>query len=479
MSQNKFKIEITATDTASDVINQVQDNLERVARPINKINEAAKPIKGSLNPIQQLGQGLKNASKNLSEITRSPSISSLGSQLLRLGSNATVGAEGVAAAGAGIATGLTAGIAVLGTAAYAAVNFTNSWGKAGFALDKQSSILGMSTEDLQKWTGAARVAGVTADEMTSAIGVFGLNLRNLSRGGASGELSVAANLFGIKVAPNKPVDVNKGLMDALEKITKRTEGNPQLRMAALSDFGLQSLAPLTYEKGGIERLRQYVASLNVVKTPEQIKKAVAAQRTRTAAELATEAADYDLQAKVMTVTTPIVRLYANTIAAVGNMFGKNSSAERADNPFEIKKIGGNIPNLGVSRKEAETTEDLIKRLGAGGANTLSALIPAIYPRPFDEAGKQKSIQEASRELGISPNQQLDVNNPKILSTIISNMLRSARADKEQDVINQGANQSLKVDVHINNAPAGTTATVHQGSQRLPARVHNSMTGIPQ
>ena len=488
MSQNKFKIEITAIDTASDVINQVQDNLERVARPINKINEAAKPIKGSLNPIQQLGQGLKNASKNLSEITRSPSINSLGSQLLRLGSNAEAGAAGIATAGAGIATGLTAGIAVLGAGAYAAVKFSDSWGKAGFALDKQSSILGMSTEDLQKWTGAAKIAGITAEEMTGTIAALGQNLRDISRG-SNPELSLAANQLGIKTPKfGKAIDVNQGLIDVLEKITKRTEGNPQLRMAALSQFGMQSLAPLTYEKDGIEKLRQYIVELNAVKTPAQIKKAVEFQRGMTAAGITADALKYDVQSSLMNVSTPIVHLFTNTVAAIGNAMTGHPDTQSLNNPLKLgawasKQSEQGFAKFSTPAEGMAAAVQYIQKLSAGGSNNLASLIPQIYPDRNNATGVKSAMYDTAKSLGVDYNQTLNTNDPKVLTTIISNMIHSAykgtRLDQDSNTISQGVNQALRVDVHINNAPHGTTATVSQGGQQKPARVHQSMTGIPQ
>lgn len=488
MSQNKFKIEITATDTASDVINQVQDNLERVARPINKINEAARPIKGSLNPIQQLGQGLKNASKNLSEITRSPSINSLGSQLLRLGSSAEIGGAGIAAAGMSMTAGLTAGVAILGAGAYAAVKFSDAWGKAGFALDKQSSILGMSTEDLQKWTGAAKIAGITAEEMTGTIAALGQNLRDISRGG-NPELSLAANQLGIKTpAFGKPIDINQALIDTLEKITKRTEGNPQLRMAALSQFGMQSLAPLTYEKDGIEKLRQYIVELNGVKTPAQIKKAVDFQRGMTAAGITADAIKYDVQSTLMNVSTPIVHLFTNAVAAIGNAPNGHADTQALNNPLKLGSWASKQSEQGFAKfstpaEGIAAAVQYIQKLSAGGSNNLASLIPQIYPDRYNQSGVKSAMYDTAKSLGVDYNQPLNTNDPKVLTTIISNMIHSAykgtRLDQDSNTISQGVNQALRVDVHINNAPPGTTATVHQGGQRMPARVHNSMTGMPQ
>lgn len=131
------------------------------------------------------------------------------------------------------------------------------------ALNDQAKVLGISTTELQQWQYAAKLSGVEAGELGSALTKFNKNVAEAGDG--TGPAADAFRKLGVSVKDSsgklgQPIDLLEGIATGLKKIE-----NPAERTNALmSLFGKAGarLGPL-FEEGadGIKKLKKEFADL--------------------------------------------------------------------------------------------------------------------------------------------------------------------------------------------------------------------------
>ncbi|KWK75788.1 phage tail tape measure protein [Burkholderia ubonensis] len=237
-----YQITISASDKASVVAKKIEAALARVTKPIDrvtasaaKLNEATEKIK---KPFSDFGSSLKRLSDETGLTRIAWGVKSIGDAAVGAGKSLL----SVVAPLAGIAgLGSVAGIALL----------ANEWGRMGAEVQRTSGVLGVSTQDLQAYRGAAKLAGLSAEDMTGSLKSLGRTLEDATFGRNQDAL-VMMHKFGITLHRTKEgaVDATRALKEVANAIVAQ-KGNVQAQGLIAGVFGVESLLPLLQkgEKG--------------------------------------------------------------------------------------------------------------------------------------------------------------------------------------------------------------------------------------
>lgn len=241
---NTFKITIAAVDKATATVRRVNQSMARLTSPVRNLQQSLGGLgrELGLNKVaQSLGSVAKSARGAVSGVT------------------ALVPALGA----------ITGAATIAGLAALA-----NNWGKLGSEIDKTSSILGVSTKELQQYQAAAKLAGLSAEDMNGSLKSLGDTLEDAAYNRNSQAL-ILMNQLGISLTRTKTgaVDATRALRQVAEAIA-RQGGNVQAQRLIARTFGVEQLLPMLQK--GAAGIEQYVAqarSLGSVMGDDQIKAA--------------------------------------------------------------------------------------------------------------------------------------------------------------------------------------------------------------
>ncbi|MBR8509636.1 phage tail tip lysozyme [Burkholderia cenocepacia] len=238
MSANSFNIVISATDKATAVARRVNDSIAKLTKPIADVKSSVAAFNKETG-LDQLGKKFESVGKSAQSVARS--VASIAPPLAAI-----------------VGVGSVAGIAA----------FATSWGRAATEIANTSSVIGVTTNDLQRYRGAARVAGLSADAMTSSMQSLGAAFEDASAGRntfAAGVLSDKG--IGVHRLKNGTIDVVRGLNDVATAAKKIT--NLQAQRAFLDIFGIGSLQAMI-DRGTIGQFVAEFDKLNATMSPAQI-----------------------------------------------------------------------------------------------------------------------------------------------------------------------------------------------------------------
>lgn len=224
---NTFKITIAAVDKATATVRRVNQSMARLTSPVRDLKQSLGGLGREL--------GLNKVSQSLGSVAKSArgAVSGVTSLVPALG--AITGAATIA------------GIAAL----------ANNWGKLGSEIDRTSSILGMSTKELQQYQAAAKLAGLSAEDMNGSLKSLGDTLEDAAYNRNSQAL-ILMNQLGISLTRTKTgaVDATRALRQVAEAIA-RQGGNVQAQRLIARTFGVEQLLPMLQK--GAAGIEQYVA----------------------------------------------------------------------------------------------------------------------------------------------------------------------------------------------------------------------------
>ena len=233
---NKFSFEIVALDKFSKVFRNLNNNVSKAMRPVTTAQRQFGQLAREMH-LDKLTKGFRG----LSQAT------------LKVASNMGLAAGPMEAIlGVGVVGGLvaTAGaVAALGT----------RWGNLGFETKRTSEAIGISTDDLQKYRGAAKLAGVSADAMTESLAGIATAMQSV-RSGNNPQLGQFLHALGINDTDSNEA-VMKKVSDLLHSVT-----NPQLRQKVADVFMLnpETLPLLNQGSEALEKLKNQAAQFGVV-----------------------------------------------------------------------------------------------------------------------------------------------------------------------------------------------------------------------
>ena len=281
---NSFQFQVVALDRYTKVFRDLNNKASKAARPISNIYRQVGALSRELH-IDKFASGLGKVSNAAVTMTRTLGLS-LGPLEALLGAGGIVGGL----VGAGVAT------AALG------VRFAT----AGFDVTRMSQLLGVSTRDLQRYAGAARLAGVDADAMKAAIGNLGDVLQNAS----NGRNQYARNFldsFGLSIHKAKDGTIDAiATMRELSRELQRT-ADPHVQRLIASAFGLEAALPLLRRgPAAVEAFAKEAERLGVVVGPEALQWSVDFTDSLNHLKVASDGVANSLGARVVPVLTKVM-----------------------------------------------------------------------------------------------------------------------------------------------------------------------------
>ena len=231
---------------------------------VDKATASVRKIKASIAGITKPARDLK---ASFSSFGKEAGLDRVGKSMKSLGTAAADTARSVAS----VITPLTT-IAGLGSIAGIAL-LANEWGRMGAEVQRTSAVLGVSTGDLQAYRSAAKLAGLSAEDMTGSLKSLGRTLEDAAFGRNQDAL-VLMHKFGISLHRTKDgaVDATRALKDVANAIVAQ-KGNVQAQSLIAGAFGVESLLPLL-QKGskGIDDFVQRARAMGLVFDDKQLAK---------------------------------------------------------------------------------------------------------------------------------------------------------------------------------------------------------------
>lgn len=240
---NSFKITIDAVDNASTVFKKVNGAVNQLSRPFEQVGQSFKSLGRELG-FQRLGKNLGN-----------------------IGREARGAASGVTSIVAPMAAitgvGSVAGIIAL----------ADGWARLGRSTSNTAANIGANAGELQRFQGAARLAGLSADDMDNSLQGLATTMENAAFGRDNGALLLFNRLgVGIKRTSTGAMDAT-GELKALATAIGNLK-NPQQQMLAAQKFGLTALLPLIRQgPQAFDRLADRAQALGLVMSGPALKAA--------------------------------------------------------------------------------------------------------------------------------------------------------------------------------------------------------------
>jgi soluble lytic murein transglycosylase-like protein len=240
---NSFKITIDAVDNATAVFRKVNGAVNQLSRPFEQVGQSFKSL-GREMGFQRLG-------KNLGSIGR----------------EARGAASGVTSIVAPLAAitgvGSVAGIIAL----------ADGWARLGRSTSNTAANIGANAGELQRFQGAARLAGLSSEDMDNSLQGLATTMENAAFGRDNGALMLFNRLgVGIKRTSDGAMDATgefKALATAIGNLK-----NPQQQMLVAQKFGLTSLLPLIRQgPEAFDRLTSRAEAMGLVLSGSALKSA--------------------------------------------------------------------------------------------------------------------------------------------------------------------------------------------------------------
>ncbi|MCY0854342.1 phage tail tape measure protein [Cupriavidus sp. D39] len=220
-----FQVTISAVDKATASIRKIKASIANVTKPATDLKASFAALGKEVGldrvakGVKSIGSAAQNAARHVTSMV--PALTAI----------------------AGIGT--VAGITALAT----------EWGKAGSEIQRTSGVIGVSANDLQVFRNAAKLAGLSAEDMTGGLQGVG-NVLNDATWGRNQPALVMMRMLGIEMKRTKDgsVDATRALKDVANAIAAR-KGNVQAQQLIAGTFGLSALLPML-QKGekGIDEL---------------------------------------------------------------------------------------------------------------------------------------------------------------------------------------------------------------------------------
>jgi TP901 family phage tail tape measure protein len=326
---------------------------------VDRATASVRKIKASIAGITKPARDLK---ASFSSFSKEVGLDRVGKSMKSLGTAAADTARSVAS----VITPLTA-IAGLGSIAGIAL-LANEWGKMGAEVERTSGVLGVSTDDLQAYRSAAKLAGLSADDMTGSLKSLGRTIEDATYGRNQDAL-VMMQKFGISLHRTKDgaVDATLALKEVANAIVAQ-KGNVQAQGLIAGAFGVESLLPLL-QKGekGIEEFVKQARAIGLVFDAQTLAKG----QQFNANMLRLEAAATRLKYKFGDALAPAVEKVLNVVGKLVDKYGDVVASKVSE---YVERFANWIDSVDWD-KTAKGIGDFVDSLG--GVKGVAAIIAAI------------------------------------------------------------------------------------------------------
>ena len=362
-----FSVVISATDKASGTLAKVNKSLALTMAPVNRLGKQIKTF-GDVSGINRLGSGLEGLARRGVQVATS--VAAISPAL-----GAITGAASIA------------GLAAL------ANKFAGMGQQLGFA----SQRLGIGAEKLSALQGAARLAGASAEDMTSGLRGLQQTLTDAAGGRNAGAVVLFEKLgVSFRDANGHARNVTDTLPELADKIAAIHD--PQIQaMVATQLFGsaAEALLPLLRQgSAGIRANADEARRLTGI-TGDGIDASNRFQAAQARVQLAVEGLGSAVAGKLMPVLTPMLDGLANFIAA-------HSADVAAFFDRVARAIGAWVESGGIQRtidgltSFVEKVDSVVQAIG--GWQTAAEVLLALMVGKF-ALGMVASIAKVTTALG--------------------------------------------------------------------------------
>lgn len=237
---NNFQIIISATDRVTRTVRRINDSLTRITRPFTRIQRSVQQFSRAMG-LDKLGTAMGAVGRSAGDLAGK--VSSI-----------------IAPLAAVIGVGSIAGLFALAT----------GWGHVGFEVDKTAATLGMASSGLMSLRGAARLAGVSSEELTGSLKSVGDTMEDALFGRNQSALMLLTKMgVGIHKTADGSIDAARGFKDIATYISSIK--NAQVQGLIARQFGIEAALPLL-RKGakGIDEYQRKVAEFGGASTEAAI-----------------------------------------------------------------------------------------------------------------------------------------------------------------------------------------------------------------
>jgi hypothetical protein len=517
---NNFKIEVSAIDRFSKTFAKLRKDagsaVGTVKQRLGAIDEAVENL--DRDRLKKTAKGMRALADAGLSVARSFGIANPVLDSFSTGIITDLGAGAIGAT-AGVA-GLAAGAVALGV----------RWGRAGFEIQRTARTIGVTTDTLQEFRGAAKLVGLSEDAMTDSFAAFARTLQN-AKFGRDSTAQYTLDMLGVKLRNTKQgaIDSRAAFYDMAKAIAAIED--PQLQWEAASNLGLSEMLPLLRE--GPEALQRWInksKELGLVQSGPALE--AARKYNEAALELSASWSGFAnvVGVQVMPVLSESLKTFTAMMSPVQffkdfarGMYGPDfmrdkvtltpDAAARAkrmqhmssgvvtapsspasatggtvrwNNPGNLEVPGGGafqtFPSMDVGLRAMGA--QLGRYFNRDHLNTIDGIVgkyangKAPGNSPATEAGY---VADLVQHTGFAHDQALNLNDPKTLSTLMAAMVRHEQGGRQPFAPGdyQAAAQAVTVNVNVANAPPGTRVdTKGPASQFIATRVSYTMpTGV--
>lgn len=281
---NTFTFTISAVDKATATVRKVNDSIGRMTRPFEDVGKSFKSLGREL--------GFEKIGKNLTAIGRE--------------------AEG-AARGVGAIVAPLAAITGIGSVA-GVVSLAKSWGELGRSIDNSSHAIGISSNQLQSFQGAAKLVGIDTATTTASLDGLATTMQDAKWGRNQGALQLLNKLgIGLKQTKDGAWDVvgeYKAIANAIAN-----EKSPQVQALIANNLGLGAMLPFLREgEAGIARYEETVKRLGYVMDESAVKRGKDFAQSLSGLDIAIDGTKNAIGDSLIPIIKPMVDDFANWLA---------------------------------------------------------------------------------------------------------------------------------------------------------------------
>lgn len=473
--------------------------LDRYTKVFRDLNQKAGR---SLRPLQQLGRSTAALGRELHFDKVGAGIQKMAAATGALVENLGLASPALRAVGAlGLAGGLVA-------AAGAAAMLANRVGTVGLNVTRTSQRLGMSTSTLQRFRGAAELAGVSADTMQDSLEALGQAMQN-ARWNRDPRAAALFGAFthGIATGPGGVNDVGEQMKRVLQAASGMRD--PFARQTFLGGFGLSSdMLPLTAGgRAGMDSLMSRAESRGYVLQGEALERATKFNSELWKMKVAFEGVSNTVGSMLLPGITalltfldrlaqhPILTMLgitptsgrgpgaaapAGAAGAPGAAPGNLPLGLRLNNPGNLRSWGRrpivngfasfDSPAAGLSAM----ANQLAGYQDVRGIDTIEGIVNRWAPAG-DGNNVPSYIADLSRRTGFKPGQHLDMHSPGQLATLMRGMVSHEQGQDpfSAQQYQQAAEHVVRVEFS-GAVPAGVNVRASVNGAYVPTRIDRAM-----
>lgn len=282
---NNFQIVISAVDRATQTVQRINNSLNRLTQPLVRIQQSVQQFSRSMG-LDKVGKAMVSVGRAAGDAAGK--VSSI-----------------VAPMAAVIGVGSIAGLFALAT----------GWGELGFEVSKTAGTLGVATSDLMSMRGAARLAGVSSEQLTGSLKSVGDTMEDALFGRNQSALMLL-NKIGVSIhkTADGSIDAARGFKDIATYIAGIKSAQVQSLVAR--QFGIEAALPLL-RKGaqGIEEYQRQVAEFGGSRTQAGIAAAEGFGLKMIYLNMATDGLKTSIGDRLIPVLQPFIERLTAWIAA--------------------------------------------------------------------------------------------------------------------------------------------------------------------